>query len=149
MRIVAISDQHGFLPAIPPGDLLIVAGDICVDGIGRLPASVAPDRLPEGIVEHRFAVRYGDVTLTRAKAHLVAGNTAAAIADFKRIVDAPPAGPAPTVYTVALIGLALARALPPATPRVRKRPTTSSSISGRTPMPISRCSRRRDGNAQH
>ena len=57
----------------------------------------------------RFEVRYGDVTLTRAKAQLVAGNTAAAITDFKRIVDAPPAGPAGSVYPAGLIGLARAR----------------------------------------
>ena len=57
----------------------------------------------------RFESRWGDVTLARARAHLVAGNPAAAVADFKRVVDNPPVGPAPTVYTAALIGLARAR----------------------------------------
>ena len=41
MRIVALSDQHGYLPEISPCDLLIVAGDVCPDLVG--PAASVPD----------------------------------------------------------------------------------------------------------
>jgi hypothetical protein len=43
MRIAAISDQHGFLPTIPPCDLLVVAGDVCPDAFEGRPAWHAPE----------------------------------------------------------------------------------------------------------
>lgn len=44
MRIVALSDQHGYLPEIPPCDLLIIAGDVCPDRFGPFLAMHDPDQ---------------------------------------------------------------------------------------------------------
>ena len=68
---------------------------------------------PQTAIDHlrpmqRFEGRWGDVALIRAKAQLLAGNTAAAVTDFKRLVDRPSPGPALPVYPFALVGLARA-----------------------------------------
>src|SRR6187401_1877996 len=44
MRIVALSDQHGFRPDVPRCDLLIVAGDVCPDWLDGKLAQDHPDR---------------------------------------------------------------------------------------------------------
>jgi len=52
MRIVALSDQHGHLPEIPQGDLLLVAGDVCPDRIGTSLAGDDPDRQKAWFEDH-------------------------------------------------------------------------------------------------
>ena len=73
------------------------------------------DGKPDAAIERlsqtqRFEHRWGDITLVRGRALLRAGKPAAAAAEFQRLVDRPPPLPAATVYPLALISLARARA---------------------------------------
>lgn len=55
MRIVAVSDQHGFLAHIPPCDLLTVAGHVCPDRFGPFMAVHAPYQQKAWFDFHRDA----------------------------------------------------------------------------------------------
>ena len=57
----------------------------------------------------RFDGRWGDIPLARAKAHLLAGNTAAAAENLQRLIDVPPPGPGASTYPFAFVALARAR----------------------------------------
>lgn len=52
MKIVAVSDQHGFTPHIPECDLLIVAGDQCVDKVGGAYARGCPTAQMDWFVDN-------------------------------------------------------------------------------------------------
>jgi tetratricopeptide (TPR) repeat protein len=60
-------------------------------------------------VTERFERRWPDARLLRAQAMLRAGNASAAVTEFEKLLERPVPGPATTVYSLGLIGLARAR----------------------------------------